>query len=358
MDQEPRRYDVHPGRNRLDERPVPPRRTRPRALPAHAGPRPAHRHARRGGPAVPLAHPSGAEGRALKSPAAMFAAIGLALTLLWTGPLRADTATGGDSATSAGSTAVAGSTTSASADIPLPPADMPLRPADGVKDPVFAVLLGFVLDNHEGDLDSTRVRAEVEKIGRKPKLPYKWIEVITRNRTAVSPTVTQFDVSSVFDRVIDVPVPYQILGYHPGSFRGSSRLDFREMDLGTRHISNLVKQNDRVVSTLFSIDDVRLYILEGGMLEIDIDGWLDRLAGPKLDDTRVAGLVVFRKDGALYGMALGYNPDGEPRSGTISFGEDKILYPNPPELKAVARQIRSEMETYAPTLAAKYRGWK
>jgi hypothetical protein len=111
------------------------------------------------------------------------------------------------------------------------------------------------------------------------------------------------------------------------------------------------------VTRLVRLEDTRLYVLRTGKLQIDIDGWLDRLAGGKLDDTRVAGLVIFRKDGQLYGMALGYNRKGQPRSGTIAFAEDKILYPNPPELKAVARQMRRVLERVAPEIPVTYAKW-
>jgi hypothetical protein len=88
-----------------------------------------------------------------------------------------------------------------------------------------------------------------------------------------------------------------------------------------------------------------------------VDGWLDALAGAGLDDTRVGGLVIYRYQGELLGTALGYNKKGEPRSGTLQFAQDKLLYPNPPDLKAVARQLRRTMEFYAPSLREKLRRW-
>ena len=42
-----------------------------------------------------------------------------------------------------------------------------------------------------------------------------------------------------------------------------------------------------------------------------------------------------------YGMALGYNDKGEPRSGTLDMGRDKICFPSSPELKAIARHLRA-----------------
>ena len=245
-----------------------------------------------------------------------------------------------------------------------------------MRDPVFAVLLGFVLDDHVGTLDSTEVRTEVEKIKRKPKLPYRMIAAVTRTPATTESRLSAeheggtngqaLDLSAVpsthlvtsrFTTAIDLPVPYQILGYHPGSFQGNAEIHFEEVPIGNRRVPYFVEVDGEVVPRPFTIEEARLYLLVDGALDIDIHGWLDRLAGGKLDDTRLAAIVVFKKDANLYGMAIGYNRKGQPRSGTIAFAEDKILYPNPPELKAVAREMRREIEEMSPGLPAHYTGW-
>jgi hypothetical protein len=249
-----------------------------------------------------------------------------------------------------------------------------LVPTDGVRDPVFAVLLGFVLDDHVGTLDSTTIRSEVEKIKRKPKLPYRMIAAVTRTPATIesrssaeggtngqaldlSAVPSTHLVTSRFTSVIDLPVPYQILGYHPGSFQGNAELHFEEIPIGTRRVPHFVEEDGKVMPRPFTIDEARIYLLVDGALDVDIHGWLDRLAGGKLDDTRLAAIIVFRKDSKLYGMAIGYNRKGQPRSGTIAFAEDKILYPNSPDLKAVAREMRREIEEMSPGLPAHYTGW-
>lgn len=227
------------------------------------------------------------------------------------------------------------------------PADtLPLRPLDGIRDPVFAILVGQALDGHLGRCDAAALVAAIRAVGRPTKLPLELLDGVTRVPLAPG----RVGVRAAFTRVIDLSVPYRILTYHPGSFRGSQVIEFEELDLGTFAVAHTDVVNRATVHRTLELEDVRLYLLRSGALSIDIDGWLDRLAGAKLDDTFVAGMATFRWNGGRYGMALGYNRDGEARSGTLSFADDRLLYPNPPELKSVARRLRHTLETIAPEL--------
>ena len=91
------------------------------------------------------------------------------------------------------------------------------------------------------------------------------------------------------------------------------------------------------------ITEVHLFVLTEGALDIDIDGWLDKLAGGNLDDTSIRALAVFRRDGRWFGLALGTNPDGEGRSGVFDFGTEKVLYPTPEDFKIVSRYLRRQL---------------
>jgi hypothetical protein len=202
-------------------------------------------------------------------------------------------------------------------------------------------------------LESARIAALVEQTGRPTVIPYRRIERVDRRRGSGGGGT---QVESVFDRDIDLPIPYKILSYHPGSLRVSRRLEFDEIRLGAVQIGHVESENGRIVPHPFTIEDVRLYVIREGNLEIDIDAWLDALAGGNLDDTRVAGLAIFEKNGVRYGVALGYNGDGEGRSGTFDFAQDRVLYPASPEFKSVARQMRRTMEFYAPDVKQRAAG--
>lgn len=229
--------------------------------------------------------------------------------------------------------------------------------APGVRDPAFAVLLGFVLDHHTGGLDGARVQAAVEAAGRPSSMPYQMVRLLARLPERAGGAASTAHVELLLDRDLDLPVPYKILIYHPGSFLGSSHIRFRELGIGRQIIPHHPKDRDVAPEPPFAIESVHLYILEQGHLEIDVDGWLDALAGDKIDDTRVAALVIYRRNALLYGLALGYNRRGEPRSGTLSFADDRVLYPSPPEVRAVTVEMRRVLERYAPSIGERFRNW-
>ena len=190
-----------------------------------------------------------------------------------------------------------------------------------------------------GHFSGAELIRRVDSSGRPSPIPYRG--VIWQRRTPLADS-SGTSVETVFDRPIDLPVPYDILGYHPGSFRTTGRFVLREERLG-----DLLLPDDRERPATpippVTITDVHLFVLTEGALDIDIDGWLDKLAGGNLDDTTIRALSVFRRDGRWYGLALGVNPEGQGRSGVFDFGTEKVLYPTPEDFKIVARYLRRQL---------------
>ena len=218
---------------------------------------------------------------------------------------------------------------------PVTPTTM-LAPLDGIRDPVFEQLIRFNLCMPAGHFSGAELIRRVEAGGRTSPIPYRG--VIWQRRTPLADS-SGTAVETTFDRPIDLPVPYEILGYHPGSFRTTGRFVFREERLGDLLLPD---DRDRPATPMPSvaIADVHLFVLTEGTLDIDIDGWLDKLAGGNLDDTTIRALAVFQRDGRWYGLALGLNPEGKGRSGVFDFATEKVLYPTPEEFKIVARYLR------------------
>src|SRR5204862_38186 len=99
-----------------------------------------------------------------------------------------------------------------------------LAPVPGVRDPVFSVLLGFMLDGHTGGVDGDRIAAAVKPTGRPTSIPFEMIRLLARRPqddpgAGGRPTGARVDL--LLDRDLDLPVPYKILVYHPGSFLGT-----------------------------------------------------------------------------------------------------------------------------------------
>ena len=219
--------------------------------------------------------------------------------------------------------------------------DHPLSLADGVKDPIFSFLVDLALSEGEGRLTGEDFALALGD--RKSRVPYEKMVWVERRSTGV-PSTLEID----FENGLDVPIPYSILGYNPGDVRASPRLRFAHwilepMDLAPDETGNAKRMTD-----------VHLLVLEEGRMEIDVDGWLDRLLGKRLDDTQVDALVLFRMEGRFYGVATGTNPKGKGRSGSFDLGEDKVVFPSTPELKQVGRRMRvraGELRRSVPTPA-------
>ncbi len=217
----------------------------------------------------------------------------------------------------------------------LPVPAQPRLPED-VSDGVFGYMIGLFDDNLYGVVTGAHIVRVLDILHRPSRVPTEVIESFTRAR-GDSPQESWVEVR--FAGPLKVPVPYDILGYHPGSLASTPTVIVREWRVG--HLS--IPFAGPPEPTTLMVDDLALWGVVSGDVEIDIDGWIDALLGSRLDDTRIVGLAVFRFQGVRYAMALGYNPEGEPRSGSLDLRRDEIKFPASEELKAIARNLRSHI---------------
>lgn len=230
-----------------------------------------------------------------------------------------------------------------------------LTPHPGVKDPIFALLVGLVEDDVYGELSGEKVAIEMNRLGRESKLPWRKLDYLTRTPVELGRTA---EVLVRFRGHVDLPVPYSVLGYNPGSFTADETCIFREWNLGTVSLTlpdtkerrkaraaavaaGTTPPNSQVV-----LEDVHLFGLAAGSVAIDIDAFVDRLLGGAIDDTDVLGLALFRYNGVWHGVATGYNEKKQGRSGLFSFPDDKIVFPTPDDLKIVGRTMRGWVEEW------------
>ena len=201
----------------------------------------------------------------------------------------------------------------------------------GVKDPVFAVLIGLLSGDRSGTLSRDRLERELGADAAGSRLPFRQLRDLTRQPAAEGGPAL---VTLRFDAALDQRIPYSILGYHPGSFRISQACVFHEWWLGSVRVGDAAGSHQ--------LEQVHLFGLAKGRIRVDIDGWLDFLAGSALDDTEVTGLAVLKREGRWLGMALGNGHNGSGRSGVLDFATDRI--PSPEDTKAAARQLRSMLD--------------
>jgi hypothetical protein len=227
---------------------------------------------------------------------------------------------------------LAGASPGAAAELP-----QVLARESGVRDPVFAVLFGLLTGDHHGTLTRPRLEATLGADAKRSRLPYRRLQGLTRE-----PAVPGRPVRVVlrFESDLDEPIPYSILGYHPGRFTTTAETVFLEWRMGD------------FVGSGWTLQDVRLFLLSSGRIHVDVAGWLDFVAGPALDDTEVSAFAVCRKDGRWMGLAVGQAREGAPRSGSFDFFADRILVPSPAEMRAAARWLRGRIPQLRVAAAA------
>jgi hypothetical protein len=221
------------------------------------------------------------------------------------------------------------------------PAQLALAP--DVLDPVFSILLGLVETNACGILTRSRIEREVRRFGRPSRVQVPYLRLIRRGYRHDGPRA---EIALYCLTDLDLPVPYEILNYHPGRVRISEVVLLEEWKLGR------VRLDGGADAPPIVLEDVVVWGIRRGRIEMDVDGWLDSMLGSKLDDMRLGGFASFRYQGERIGLALGYGPDGLGRSGALDFRGDKVLFPAPPALKRSGAYLRGRLERLMPSLSA------
>jgi hypothetical protein len=217
--------------------------------------------------------------------------------------------------------------------VPVPAhPDLPADVRDGVLGYLITLLDGGAFGTTSG-ADLTRV---LQASGRRSRIP---VEKVVELRRAPTGIEGEAWLRASFVAPLRVPVPYSILGYHPGSLGSTQQVTAREW----HSARSLINDPAGEVTAALELEDLTLWGFVEGRVLIDIDAVIDKLMGSSLDDTIVIGLAFFRFRGEPYAMAIGYNRQGEPRSGALSLIDDEIRFPTPPELKAVARDLRGRL---------------
>jgi hypothetical protein len=206
--------------------------------------------------------------------------------------------------------------------------------ADGVTDPMFATMLGVIDAGHFGVV----LQAELDSIviaNGGSKLPYQVFTEMSREPVQGAPdSFIRIRLSEAVDR----PIPYSLLGYNPGSIRSSEQLDFLHFEVGQRRY--LVRMDDE--EREIAIENAHLFVIADGFMEMDFDGWLDRLLGSKLDDMQVRAFLTFSWEGRRYSLGMGLTKKGKGKTGAFDFLADETLFPAPKELLIVGREMRAE----------------
>jgi len=213
----------------------------------------------------------------------------------------------------------------------LPPASDIVLPEEVVKDHFFAYLIGLAEADAYGILRSEDIGKALGDFSGKTQVPFELISGIERRRGAGGePGV----VSISFLEGLKTPVPYSILGYHPGSVIADTVVSFYEYYLPGKSIR-------AADNTLVTLKQIHVFATYSGWVVVDIDAWVDKLLGGRLDDTWLVVLALFKHEGDWHGIAAGYGPRGEGRSGVFNFKTNSILFPTPEQFRMLGPYFRN-----------------
>jgi hypothetical protein len=188
-----------------------------------------------------------------------------------------------------------------------------------VKEPVFAWVFSLVEADSLGTWTAADVQAFAEGWDQPSDFPLD--KLVCVRREALPDSARAVREGLVCDRRVvielaaprlEMPMPYAILGYHPGTLSFGSPLVAREWRAGARTVD--VRSGDG--TRRGEVQGLVVFEIVAGWTVLDVDGWLDSLLGRKLDDSATVGLAVARGGGRLLGVG---NSIG--REGRVIFGE-------------------------------------
>ncbi len=135
---------------------------------------------------------------------------------------------------------------------------------------------------------------------------------------------------------LDMPMPYSILGYHPGTLSFGSPVIVREWRVGRREVAVRGKEGTRPGT----LEGLVIFEIVGGWTVLDVDGWLDSLLGGKLDDAATVGFGVARGAGRLLAVGNSVGREGRFIFGELDLRENTVAPHGRPLARAMAGLVR------------------
>jgi len=113
----------------------------------------------------------------------------------------------------------------------------------------------------------------------------------------------------------EFPMPFSILGYHPGKLSFNTPIIINEWSLGPRTVHVSVDGELQK----FSTEAMTIFQIIEGWIILDVDGWLDKLLGSAADDAVTQGFTACWVDGELVGVGNSVGRKGRQIYGEFNF---------------------------------------
>ncbi len=203
------------------------------------------------------------------------------------------------------------------ADSPPPPGRELILPSSEVKDTFFAWLVGVVDAGRDAELDNAELRDVLTEFRSSIALPFDRISLV---RHEAPRTDGYGSLGILFDGDVDIPVPFSLLWYHPGSLRSTRAVRFDERRFGSLPTAS---------SPAGPVYSFRL--VEGAMV-IDIDEWVDVLLGRAVDDVSIRIVAIARWRGSWRCLLGGTGREDRRIIAAFDLARNVITFPVPSEL--------------------------
>jgi hypothetical protein len=195
-----------------------------------------------------------------------------------------------------------------------------------VKDTFFAYFLGIIATGVDVDIDNGQMREILTEFKSHPDLPF---DLISRVWQATDAGSGARRLGIGFTRNVDIPVPFSLLFYHPGSIIADRDLVF-EVDSSTYADPSAPSVPAPVLA---------LRLTEGTVLA-DLDDWLEAVFGEYLEDTWIRNAVFFTLKGEWIGLLEGTGKrTGRDMRAYFNFTRNRIVFPVPIALDQAGKMI-------------------
>ena len=208
----------------------------------------------------------------------------------------------------------------------LAPDEAALR--EQVVEPLFAFVFSLVEADSLGTWTAADLLGFAEAWGHPSAFPVaEHLESLTREALTGEAVLEHRGVRCTRRWIVrlrpelsEFPLPFSILGYHPGTLSIGTPLVLNEWWLGERSVHVTVEG----VTRRYDAEAITVWQVVEGWLVLDVDGWLDTLLGKAADDAATEGFTACWVQGELIGVGNSVGRKGRRIYGEFDFRSGEI----------------------------------
>ena len=220
----------------------------------------------------------------------------------------------------------------------LVPSETALR--EQVVEPLFAFVFSLTEADSLGTWTANDLLAFSESWGEESAFPVaEYLDSMTREKLTGDQVINhrgahcnrrwQIDLKPA---LAEFPLPFSILGYHPGTLSINTSLVLNEWRLGARSVHVTVEGATR----RYEAEAITVWEIVAGWIILDVDGWLDKLLGGAADDAANKGFTACWVDDELVGVGISVGKNGRTIYGEFDLRTGEIENHGRPLARGIA----------------------